>query len=132
MARSRLMESKKCFCDTGLLFIDCCGLYLQDAQKAPTALALMRSRYSAYVTHNADYLLEMTYVSERKYYSKEEILKWATSNKWQKLEILSFTETTVEFKAYFLDASQKPQEHYEYSTFKFENEAWFYVDGKFE
>ncbi|WP_035631598.1 YchJ family protein [Flavobacterium sp. CF136] len=125
------MENK-CFCDTNLLFADCCGLYLQKSQKAPTALALMRSRYSAYVTHNADYLLETTYVSERKYYSKEEILKWATSNKWQKLEILSFTETTVEFKAYFLDASQKPQEHYEFSTFKFENEAWFYVDGKFE
>ncbi|EJL64598.1 hypothetical protein PMI10_01779 [Flavobacterium sp. CF136] len=131
MVKSRLMENK-CFCDTNLLFADCCGLYLQKSQKAPTALALMRSRYSAYVTHNADYLLETTYVSERKYYSKEEILKWATSNKWQKLEILSFTETTVEFKAYFLDASQKPQEHYEFSTFKFENEAWFYVDGKFE
>ena len=131
MARNRLMENK-CFCDTGLLFADCCGLYLQNDQKAPTALALMRSRYSAYAAHNADYLLETTYVSERKYYSKEEILKWATSNKWQKLEILSFTETTVEFKAYFLDASQKPREHYEFSTFKFENGAWFYVDGKFE
>lgn len=131
MGKSRLMENK-CFCDTNLLFVDCCGLYLQKSQKAPTALALMRSRYSAYVTHNADYLLETTYVSERKYYSKEEILKWATSNKWQKLEILSFTETTVEFKAYFLDASEKPQEHYEFSIFKFENGAWFYVDGKFE
>ena len=131
MAKSRLMENK-CFCDTGLLFADCCGSYLQNNQKAPTALALMRSRYSAYVTHNADYLLETTYVSERKYYSKEEILKWATSNKWQKLEILSFTETMVEFKAYFLDASQKLQEHYEFSAFKFENGAWFYVDGKFE
>jgi SEC-C motif-containing protein len=126
------MESKKCFCDTGLLFENCCGLYLENNQKAPTALALMRSRYSAYATHNADYLLETTYVSEREYYSKAEILKWATSNKWQKLEILSFTENTVEFKAYFLDSNQKTQTHYEFSTFKFENNAWYYVDGKFE
>ncbi|RKR04608.1 SEC-C motif-containing protein [Flavobacterium sp. 90] len=126
------MENKKCFCDTGLLFENCCGLYLEDNQKAPTALALMRSRYSAYATHNADYLLETTHVSERQYYSKAEILKWATSNKWQKLEILSFTENTVEFKAYFLDSNQKPQTHYEFSTFKFENNAWYYVDGKFE
>lgn len=126
------MENKKCFCDTGLLFAECCGLYLEKNQKAPTALALMRSRYSAYAIHNADYLLETTYVSERKFYSKSEILKWAVNNKWQKLEILSFTENTVEFKAYFLDSNQKPQTHYEFSTFKFENGEWFYLDGKFE
>lgn len=125
------MENK-CFCDTGLLFKDCCGLYLEKNQKAPTALALMRSRYSAYATHNADYLLETTHVSERQYYSKAEILKWATSNKWQKLEILSFTEKTVEFKAYFLDSNHQPQVHYEFSTFRLENNAWYYLDGKFE
>lgn len=126
------MATHKCYCDTGLLFENCCGLYLQKKENAPTALSLMRSRYSAYATHNADYLLETTHISERKYYSKTEILKWATANKWQKLEILSFTENTVEFKAYFLDANQKAQTHYEFSTFKLENGAWYYVDGKFE
>lgn len=126
------MATHKCYCDTGLLFENCCGLYLQNNQKAATALALMRSRYSAYAIHNADYLLETTYISERKYYSKTEILKWATANKWQKLEILNYAENTVEFKAYFLDSNNKPQIHYEFSTFKFESDAWFYVDGKFE
>jgi len=126
------MGNKTCFCDTGLPFDVCCGLYLINNQKAPTALALMRSRYSAYATQNADYLLETTHVSERAYYSKEEILKWATSNKWQKLEILSSTEETVEFKAYFMDLNNKPQIHYEFSTFKFEKGSWYYVDGKFE
>lgn len=132
MEKNQLMESKKCFCDTGLLFENCCRLYLNDNQKAPSALTLMRSRYSAYATHNADYLMETTYISERKYYSKTEILRWAVSNKWQKLEILSSTENTVEFKAYFLDSDNKSQVHYEFSTFKFENGAWYYLDGKFE
>ncbi|HEY1192646.1 YchJ family protein [Flavobacterium sp.] len=132
MEKNQLMESKKCFCDTGLLFENCCELYLNDNQKAPSALTLMRSRYSAYATHNADYLMETTYISERKYYSKTEILRWAVSNKWQKLEILSSTENTVEFKAYFLDSDNKSQVHYEFSTFKFENGAWYYLDGKFE
>lgn len=132
MEKRQLMENKKCFCDTGLLFKDCCGLYLENNQKAPTALALMRSRYSAYATHNAEYLLETTHVSERLQYSKVEILKWASSNKWQKLEILSSSEQTVEFKAYFLDSNSKPQTHYEFSTFKQEHNAWYYVDGKFE
>ena len=125
------MENK-CFCDTGLLFKDCCGLYLENNQKAPTALSLMRSRYSAYATHKADYLFETTYISERKYYSKAEILKWATSNKWRQLEILFYTENKVEFNAYFFDENQKSQIHNEFSTFKFENNAWFYLDGKFE
>ena len=132
MEKKPLMENKKCFCDTGLLFDACCGLYLHNNQKAPTALDLMRSRYSAYATQNADYLLETTHVSERPYYSKAEILKWATVNKWQKLEIISFTENTVAFKAYFLDSNGKPQTHYEFSTFKKEHNAWYYVDGKFE
>ncbi|HEU0125529.1 MAG TPA: YchJ family metal-binding protein [Flavobacterium sp.] len=132
MEKNQLMESKKCFCDTGLLFENCCELYLNDNQKAPTALTLMRSRFSAYASHNADYLMETTYISERKYYSKTEILRWAVSNKWQKLEILSSTENTVEFKAYFLDSDNKSQVHYEFSTFKFENGAWYYLDGKFE
>ena len=129
MAKSRLMESKKCFCDTGSPFSDCCGLYLEKNQKAPTALALMRSRYSAYATHNADYLLETTYVSERQHYSKAEILKWAKSNTWRQLEILFYTENKVEFNAYFVDENQKSQIHHEFSTFKFENGEWFYLDG---
>lgn len=118
MAKNKWMATHKCYCDSGLLFENCCGLYLENNQKAPTALTLMRSRYSAYATHNGDYLLETTHISERKYYSKQEILKWATSNKWQKLEIISFTDDTVEFRAYFLDSNNKPQTHYEFSIFK--------------
>jgi SEC-C motif-containing protein len=34
-------------------------------------------------------------------HSKEDILAWARSNDWQKLEVLKSTDNTVEFKAYF-------------------------------
>ena len=54
------------------------------------------------------------------------------SKKWQKLEIISSTENTVEFKAYFIDENNVNQVHYEFSTFKQENGSWFYVDGKFK
>jgi SEC-C motif-containing protein len=126
------MENSKCYCDTGLNFDDCCGLYLMNNLKAPTALALMRSRFSAYVIKDADYLLATTHSSERKYYSKEDILNWATTNEWLRLEIISSTETTVAFKAYFLDEHKVPQTHYEFSTFKQENNVWYYLEGKFE
>ena len=121
-----------CFCGSAIPFQDCCGKYITGTQKAPTALALMKSRYSAYATQQADYLLNTTHSSQRKYYSKADILNWAKANEWQKLEIISFTENTVEFKAYFLDENKVNQVHYEFSTFKQENGSWFYVDGKFE
>ena len=126
------MISKKCYCGSLESFESCCNRYISGAQKAPTALALMKSRYSAYATHQADYLLATTHSSERKYYSREEILHWATANKWQKLEIIAATENTVEFKAYFIDENNTNQVHHEFSTFKKENDSWYYVDGKFK
>jgi SEC-C motif-containing protein len=39
--------------------------------------------------------------SYEEYHSKEDILAWARSNDWQKLEVLKSTDNTVEFKAYF-------------------------------
>ncbi|WP_304200873.1 YchJ family protein [Flavobacterium alvei] len=127
-----MSNSVPCFCGSTISFEDCCQKYICGSQKAPTALALMKSRYSAYATHQADYLFDTTHISQRKYYSKVDILNWATANEWQKLEIISFTETTVEFKAYFLDANKQNQVHYEFSTFEKEGDSWFYVDGKFE
>jgi SEC-C motif-containing protein len=125
------MIQNKCYCGLEKIFQDCCEPIIKGIQKAPTAESLMRSRYSAYATHQADYLLESTHISERKYYSRSEILLWATSNQWLKLEILKSTETIVEFKAYFLDSKLQKQIHHELSTFKLENGSWFYVDGKF-
>jgi SEC-C motif-containing protein len=126
------MISEKCYCGSDKSFESCCNLYISGVQKAPTALALMKSRYSAYAINQVDYLLATTHSSERKYYSRDEILLWAIANTWQKLEIISTTENTVEFKAYFIDANNVNQVHYEFSTFKKENESWFYVDGKFK
>jgi SEC-C motif-containing protein len=126
------MESISCYCGSGKSFESCCSPFINGIQKAPTALALMKSRYSAYANHQADYLLATTHSSVRKLYSREDILLWATANKWQKLEIISSTANTVEFKAYFVDANNVNQVHYEFSTFKQENGKWFYLDGKFK
>ena len=125
-------NSIPCYCGSAILFQDCCQKYIVGNEKAPTALALMKSRYSAYATHQADYLWDTTHSSQRQYYSKTEILNWATANEWQKLEIISSTENTVEFKAYFLDKNKVNQVHYEFSTFQKENGSWYYLDGKFE
>lgn len=126
------MISENCYCGSAEPFDSCCNLYISGIKKAPTALALMKSRYVAYATRQPDYLLATTHNSERKHYSQEEILRWAISNQWQKLEIIASTENTVEFKAYYKDENNSNQVHYEFSTFKKENDSWFYVDGKFK
>jgi SEC-C motif-containing protein len=125
------MTKVKCHCGSQKTFKECCEPIIKGNQKAATALELMRSRYSAYATLAADYLVATTHISERKHHSKSEILNWATSNQWLQLEIINATENTVEFKAYFLDSKLQKQIHHEFSTFKFENGRWFYVDGEF-
>jgi len=125
------LETQLCYCGSLQFFKNCCSPYINGVQKAPTALALMKSRYSAYAAHQAEYLWNTTYICEQKNYSKTAILLWATANKWQQLEIINYSENTVEFKAYFLDHNNKNQIHHEFSTFKKENGSWFYLDGKF-
>lgn len=120
-----------CYCNSQKQFKDCCEPYIKGLKKAPTAEALMRSRYSAYATHQADYLVATTHISQRDLHSKEAILFWATSNQWQKLEVLNATSTTVEFKAYYSDHNKKPQIHHEFSTFIQEDGIWYYVDGEY-
>ncbi|WP_316830170.1 YchJ family metal-binding protein [Pedobacter aquatilis] len=41
-----------CPCGSGLLYGNCCEPYLLKLKDAPTAEALMRSRYSAFVVAN--------------------------------------------------------------------------------
>ncbi|ALM47486.1 preprotein translocase subunit SecA [Flavobacterium psychrophilum] len=121
----------QCYCGSGMPFSACCELYISGIEKAPTAEALMRSRYSAYAVHNADYLWNTTHPKERKYHSKAAMLDWAKSNQWLKLEILFANDTIVEFKAYYLDNTLRAQVHYEKSVFAKEDDSWYYIDGTY-
>ncbi|HWS26863.1 MAG TPA: YchJ family metal-binding protein, partial [Xanthomonadales bacterium] len=53
-----------CPCGSQLPYRDCCGHY-HAGVAAPDALALMRSRYSAYVLGDRDYLLRTWHASTR-------------------------------------------------------------------
>ncbi|MEQ3691281.1 MAG: YchJ family metal-binding protein [Flavobacterium sp.] len=122
---------KNCYCCSDKPFESCCKPFIEGIQFPEKPEELMRSRYSAYVIQNANYLMATTHVSQRKYYSVSEILQWSKSNTWIKLEVITAHENRVEFKAYYLDEKLEAQVHHEHSTFKQENEKWFYVDGEF-
>lgn len=54
-----------CPCVSGKEFDSCCGIYLSGLASAPTAEALMRSRYTAYTKNRYDYLLDTWHPSTR-------------------------------------------------------------------
>lgn len=120
-----------CPCGTGLEYQACCQPYHLKIKAAPTAEALMRSRYSAFVVQNADYLYETTHISKRKNNSKHDYLNSAKNTKWVKLEIVYSDFDVVEFKAYYLNKKLQTEILHEKSNFKLEDGKWYYVDGSF-
>jgi len=120
-----------CYCGSKISFQECCYKYIISIQNPPTAEALMRSRYSAYATQGADYLVATTAFLQRQFLSKKDVLEWSQTNKWKKLEIIEATSNMVEFKAFYIDSNDESHIHHEKSTFIIEDGKWCYVDGEF-
>lgn len=116
---------------------NCCKPFIEGKKKAPTAEALMRSRYSAYVVKNISYIDETQINVENEVFNKEEALKWAESSDWLGLEIKKTQkgETndntgTVEFVAFYKDkASGTELRHHETSLFSKQNGEWKFKEG---
>ena len=119
-----------CPCGSGMEYKSCCELIHLNVQAAQSAEQLMRARYSAYVKHNIDFIYQTFHPQTRRFQSQKTIAQWATENKWMGLEIIHATKQTVEFKAHYLDAELKAQEHHEKSTFKQSQGIWYFVDGQ--
>lgn len=125
-------EQNSCPCGSGDVYDRCCGPFHQDEQTAPTALALMRSRYSAYVLRLADYLLHTWHVSTR----PAQLQLDREEPRWLGLEILVTRQGTatdkegwVEFIASYQAGTQYGRMH-EHSYFVREQQQWFYVSGE--
>ena len=124
-----------CFCNSSQLFEYCCQPIILGKRIAETAEQLMRSRYSAFVVANINYLMNTHHPSTRPSKEKKSILKWARSVKWMGLEILHTkqgqaddNEGFVEFKASFIEDGTLANIH-ENSFFVKENGKWYYKSG---
>jgi SEC-C motif-containing protein len=125
----------KCPCCSGKDFNACCETIINN-ESAPSALSLMRSRFTAYTKANAEYLYNTTHTKTREDYSINDLKEWSNENSWTKLEIISAehgsindTKGIVEFKAHYEDKQKNQHILHERSTFLKENNKWFYVDG---
>lgn len=124
-----------CPCCSGRSFGNCCGPFLLDGSRAPTAERLMRSRYAAYALHDVDYLEATLLPEERASFDRESARVWSRVSQWMGLEILSVEagaesdETgVVEFIARYRQKG-RDFEHYEKSRFVSKDGTWYYVDG---
>lgn len=121
--------SEQCPCGSGNTYNHCCRPY-HDGKAAPTAEALMRSRYSAYVLRNGAYLHRTWHSSTRP--AKKSLLQ-LPATAWLGLQVLRTeagtaddTHGIVEFIASYREAGQVEKLH-EISSFTKESGRWYYI-----
>lgn len=100
--------SAPCPCGLPATYQECCGRLHRGLAAAPTAEALMRSRFSAFSVGDAGYLLRTWHPSAR-----PPRLDLDRATRWTRLEILEstggtvvHTEGTVRFRAHYTDHGQ--------------------------
>ncbi|MBX3161646.1 MAG: YchJ family protein [Deltaproteobacteria bacterium] len=124
-----------CPCGSGSDEAACCGPY-HDGAPAPTALALMQSRYTAYVRGNVEYIVVTHHEPTRQDVDRAAIARWSRDTDWQGLEIVATehggegdAEGMVEFIARGVTAG-RPFAQRERSRFVRVDDRWFYAGGK--
>jgi SEC-C motif-containing protein len=108
---------------------ECCRPFLAGTAEAPTAVQLMRSRYTAYVVGDADHLLATWHPSTR-----PDSLELDPDLAWRSLEIVRSDrggpldrEGVVEFAARYAAGGERGVLH---ETSRFVREArWLYVEA---
>jgi len=123
-----------CPCGSGRSFATCCEPYLAGKAAAPTAEALMRSRYSAYATHAVGYIVSTC--ADDDGIDEAATRRWSEKADWKGLRILrteqggpTDDEGVVEFVAeYVMDGLR--DEHHETASFVKKDGKWLYESGE--
>jgi SEC-C motif domain protein len=145
------MPFEPCDCGSQRPLTGCCGPYLAGEALAPTAEALMRSRYSAFCRGNVDYLIA-THRWQQPADERSNLSKSVKSTRWINLLIVGTqkgkakdTTGVVEFVAAYRpvrlltelslgmtatdDLVRDTVQLHERSQFVKEGDRWFYTVG---
>lgn len=124
-------NNSNCYCGSNQSYANCCKPFHDGKMHADTPEKLMRSRYSAYVVGNIDYIAETNDVSGGDNFDREAAEAWSKQSEWLGLEVVAAHGDEVEFKARF-KTNGKEVVHHEVSLFRFDEKQkrWFYLDGK--
>ncbi|MGW1742293.1 YchJ family protein [Nocardia sp. NPDC001965] len=125
-------DTKPCPCRRGDTFGECCGPLLA-GRPAPSAEALMRSRFTAFALGDTGYLRRSWHATTR-----PGELELDPDRRWLFVEILDtagggpFDDSgTVEFTAHYRDRSGRGRLH-EISRFLRVDGFWQYLDGEID
>ncbi|MDX2093471.1 MAG: YchJ family metal-binding protein [Kofleriaceae bacterium] len=123
-----------CACGSGVPEAVCCARWIATGA-APTAQALMRSRYTAYVRGEVAYLVATQDESTRANVDVAAVEQWSRETEWRGLEILEVVrgeedddEGIVEFIARGVTRG-RPFAQRERSRFRRVDGRWYYIDG---
>lgn len=126
-----------CPCGNQQDYSRCCQPFHQGIACAPSAEALMRSRYSAYVRGNIEYLLSTRHPSTRHLDNPTSLQHSIEHTQWLNLTVTHCTQGTpndttgtVTFTAHYLEHGNRGILT-ETSQFVRENAQWYYVDGDY-
>ena len=114
-----MSTSADCPCGSGKAYAQCCQPCHRGDARPPSAEALMRSRYSAFVKQLPDYLLATRHPDQR---HQDSLAALQTS-----FDNTSWLGLTAAFRR-----GDKEDTLFEKSFFKKEGDQWFYVDGAFD
>ncbi len=117
-----------CPCGSAAPYEECCGRYIEKGVNPPTAEALMRSRYSAYVKGLPGYIAKTALEPS----SVEEIEKAIKETEFTSLQVVETKrggvldkKGIVEFKARYITGTTEGVLH-ERSAFVKRKGVWFY------
>lgn len=129
-AAGKASADSACPCGSGRAYGDCCGPFLAGGLVPETAEQLMRSRYTAYVRRDTDWLRSTWHPVTRP--SRIDVDHGV---RWIGLQILATegggpgdTKGTVEFVAHYKIGGKAHRLH-ERSRFQRRNGGWLYLDG---
>lgn len=128
---------KECPCGSLKSYANCCHRYHDGSEFAPTAECLMRSRYSAFVLQDIDYIIQTTLPALQPLLEVSALKAWAEQTQWHHLEIITTApkigkrHAQVHFRAYFEESGTQGC-HNERSAFVTINEngqdRWYFLD----
>ena len=136
MENETVKETDKCPCCSGKSYGECCSPILSGKEKARTAEALMRARYTAYVVHNIDFIINTCESGEKiAEIDRKATEDWSNKSVWHGLKVLrtekggeNDDEGIVEFEATYTQKNIRDV-HHEIGGFKKINGEWFYSEG---
>ena len=125
----------QCPCTSGKSYDECCGPVIAGTRKAPTAEALMRSRYTAFATGAVDWIIDSQIPEGRPFTDRTATEEWSKLSTWKGMQVLQTQqggpddeEGLVEFKAFY-ELGGEDILHHEIASFRKLDGAWHFVDG---